>query len=212
MNKHSIPALAAATLGLLLTATPLAAHCQVPCGIYDDPNVIAGMNTDWLTIEKASAQIIELSKDPAANANQLTRWIVNKETHAQNIQDTVSAYFLAQRLKLPEGDADKDAYLKKLTLCHKVIVAAMKCKQSTDPAAVEIPPRPAPRLQDRLRRLTHGAPEPPPPESGAATIPGTGIASPGPRSRPRTNLPANPDATAGGAANIIHRHTPQPRP
>lgn len=131
----AIATTAAFTIGF--SAPDARAHCQVPCGIYDDANVIGKMHTDFTTIEKASAQIIELSKDPAANANQITRWVVNKEAHAQAIQDTVSAYFLAQRVKLPAKDSEKEAYLKKLTLCHEVIVAAMKCKQSTDPAAVK---------------------------------------------------------------------------
>jgi len=133
--KRSILALCA--LSFLAPAT-LSAHCQIPCGIYADDNVIAKMHTDFETIEKASAQIIELSKDPAANAHQLTRWIMNKESHAQSIQETVTNYFLAQRLQLTEADTDKESYLKKLTTCHKVIVAAMKCKQSTDPAAVKM--------------------------------------------------------------------------
>ena len=136
MNKTTIFALTGFAT-LLLTVNPAAAHCQVPCGIYADDNVIAGMHTDWTTIDKASKQITELSKDPSANAHQLTRWIVNKEQHAQNIQDTVSAYFLAQRLKLPAADGDKAAYLENLQLCHQVIVAAMKCKQSASPEAVK---------------------------------------------------------------------------
>ncbi|YCM45074.1 superoxide dismutase [Ni] [Verrucomicrobiaceae bacterium 227] len=133
--KRSI--LAFCALSFLAPAT-LSAHCQIPCGIYADDNVIGKMHTDFETIEKASAQIVELSKDPAANAHQLTRWIMNKESHAQAIQETVTNYFLAQRLKLTEADTDKETYLKKLTTCHKVIVAAMKCKQSTDPAAVKM--------------------------------------------------------------------------
>ena len=131
--KRSILALCA--LSFLAPAT-ISAHCQIPCGIYADDNVIEKMHTDFETIEKASMQIIELSKDPAKNAHQLTRWIMNKESHAQAIQETVLNYFLAQRLKPDE--ADKEAYLAKLTLCHKVIVTTMKCKQSTDPAAVKM--------------------------------------------------------------------------
>ena len=41
-------------------------------------------------------------------------------------------YFLAQRLKPSEMETNKEAYLKKLTLTHKIIVLAMKCKQTTD--------------------------------------------------------------------------------
>ena len=62
---------------------------------------------------------------------------MNKDKHAQDIQDQVLNYFLAQRLKLPEGEADNAAYVAKLKLCHEVIVTAMKCKQSTDIANVE---------------------------------------------------------------------------
>jgi len=126
----------AAAFALAVPST-VSAHCQVPCGIYDDDNVVQSMHTDWVTIEKASKMIIELSKDPAANAHQLTRWVVNKESHAQAIQDKVLNYFLAQRLNLPEGEADKELYLKKLALCHEIIVTAMKCKQSTDSVNVE---------------------------------------------------------------------------
>ena len=121
--------IAAASLGFSSTA---AAHCQVPCGIYNDNNVIEAMHTDWVTIEKACKQIDELSKDPAKNAHQLTRWINNKESHAQSLQETVLNYFLAQRLK-----TDDPKYVEKLKLCHAVIVTAMKCKQSTEAANVE---------------------------------------------------------------------------
>lgn len=128
--KHSL-LLAVATLSLVF-ASSAAAHCQVPCGIYDDDNVIGAMHTDWVTIDKAAKQIDELSKDPAANAHQLTRWINNKESHAQSLQETVLNYFLAQRLK-----TDDPKYDEKLKLCHAVIVTAMKCKQSTDEANVK---------------------------------------------------------------------------
>ncbi|WP_411827662.1 superoxide dismutase [Ni] [Luteolibacter sp. AS25] len=128
--------LLAAALVFAVPAT-VSAHCQVPCGIYDDDNVIQSMHTDWVTIEKASKQIIELSKDPAANAHQLTRWIMNKESHCQDLQEKILNYFLAQRLALPEDDAAKEAYTKKLTLCHEIIVTTMKCKQSTDAANVD---------------------------------------------------------------------------
>lgn len=125
-------AIIASTVALItFVASPvLSAHCQVPCGIYADDNVFAGMHKDQETIAKAMQQINELSKDPAKNANQLTRWINNKEKHAQAIQDTVAQYFLAQRVKTSE--ADKAAYTQKLILLHQITVYAMKCKQTTD--------------------------------------------------------------------------------
>lgn len=138
LMKSTIIATIAAAATTVLTLVPKAdAHCQIPCGIYDDNNVIAAMHTDWITIEKASKQVPLLMEDPTTNANQIARWVSNKEAHCQSIQDTVARYFLAQRVKLPAADGDKNAYLKKLALCHQVIVAAMKCKQSTDPKAVD---------------------------------------------------------------------------
>ncbi|MGC6581378.1 MAG: superoxide dismutase [Ni] [Akkermansiaceae bacterium] len=125
----------------LLLPSQTSAHCQVPCGIYDDNNVLGKMHTDWVTIEKAAKMIRKLTATPEAaseNAHQLIRWVNNKESHAQAIQETVTNYFLAQRLKVSEAESDNESYLKKLITCHKVIVAAMKCKQSTDPKAVEM--------------------------------------------------------------------------
>ena len=123
-------ALSSITLGLLISQ-PAAAHCQVPCGIYADDNVFVTMYKDQETVSKAMAQISELSKDMASNANQVSRWVTNKEQHAQSIQDTVAKYFLAQRVKIDEKD--QAVYTKKLTLLHQITVYAMKCKQGTDP-------------------------------------------------------------------------------
>ncbi|MEP4077987.1 superoxide dismutase [Ni] [Haloferula sp.] len=122
--------LAAALLGSL--TSDVSAHCQVPCGIFDNNNVIESMHTDWVTIDKAAKQIDELGEDPKANAHQLIRWVSNKESHAQDIQEKVLNYFLAQRLK-----TDDPEYVEKLKLCHAVIITAMKCKQSTDGAMVK---------------------------------------------------------------------------
>jgi len=125
--------LAAAAVFSLTSVSNLSAHCQVPCGIYTDDTVLKDLQTHQATIVKAMTQISELSKDAGKNANQLTRWVVNKESHAVAIQTTMLDYFLAQRLKPAEMETNKEAYLKKLTLSHKIIVLAMKCKQTTDP-------------------------------------------------------------------------------
>ena len=91
------------------------------------------------TIEKSMKQITELSADPAANMNQIVRWVNNKDEHADEIAHTVTYYFMAQRVKLPpKGDAKAhDSYVKKLTLLHQMLVYSMKAKQTTDLANVE---------------------------------------------------------------------------
>lgn len=125
--------LTAAIATLSFSAAPIVnAHCEVPCGIFSDDTVVKDLHTTQQTIAKSMRLINELSKEPGKNANQLTRWVMTKENHAVKIQDTMLQYFLAQRIKLAEMESDKESYLKKLTLAHKVIVLAMKCKQTTD--------------------------------------------------------------------------------
>ncbi len=117
------------------TASPR--HCQVPCGIYGDKMRVDMLMEDCATIEKAMTSIQTLQEDAVPSANQLVRWVMNKESHAQNIQDTVAAYWLAQRVKAPKDAAGADKYHAQLASMHRITVAAMKCKQTTDKAHVE---------------------------------------------------------------------------
>lgn len=104
------------------------AHCQIPCGIYDDHARVQSMLEDTATVEKSMDLIVELSgKSDAQSHNQMVRWVMNKEKHAQNIISTISDYFLTQRVKSSQKD-----YKERLVKHHEVIVAAMKVKQSTD--------------------------------------------------------------------------------
>ena len=114
-------------------------HCQIPCGIYDDPARFEEIAEHITTVEKSMNQINELSADPSKNANQLIRWVMNKEEHADEISHVVTFYFMAQRIKLPaEGESKAQSdYVKKLTLLHEMLVYSMKAKQSTDLANVE---------------------------------------------------------------------------
>ncbi|MBA65874.1 MAG: superoxide dismutase [Candidatus Marinimicrobia bacterium] len=103
-------------------------HCQVPCGIYDDKLRITIINEDLKTISKAMQKIKDLSNqsDPLAQ-NQINRWIVKKEEHAQNIQEICSEYFLTQRIK-----ENSKNYSEKVATLHKLLVSTMKCKQTID--------------------------------------------------------------------------------
>jgi nickel superoxide dismutase len=108
------------------------AHCQVPCGIYDDHNRVHQMREDLTTITKADKQIRALAKKKDAQSkNQLVRWVVTKEHHAEKIMRTISDYFMAQRIK-PSAKGYKTMLVKH----HKVMLAAMKCKQSVDDKSV----------------------------------------------------------------------------
>merc|ERR1712182_93116 len=76
-------------------------HCQVPCGIFDDPATVADVRQACATIRKAMVQINELSAAMSAqNFNQMTRWVNTKEEHASKIMTTIADYCLAQRCKI----------------------------------------------------------------------------------------------------------------
>jgi nickel superoxide dismutase len=109
-----------------------AAHCQVPCGIYDDPARIERLREDTRTIAKAIKNINEMAgAHSAQGVNQAVRWVTTKEDHASHIIDVMANYFLAQRVKpVASGSDGRDEYVDKLERHHAVIVAAMQAKQN----------------------------------------------------------------------------------
>lgn len=136
MNVKSLfAALASITLVTSMLSLPLSlqAHCQIPCGIYDDHARVEAMLEDAATVEKAVSMLGELvGKDDAQSYNQIVRWVSNKESHAQFIISTISDYFLTQRV-----NSSQDDYVERLKKHHAVIVAAMKAKQNSDLASAK---------------------------------------------------------------------------
>jgi len=114
-------------------------HCAVPCGIFDDPKLVAEVMEAVATITKAMVQINELSAAvTAVNINQMTRWVNTKEEHCAKIISLMSEYCLCQRVK-PIGDpkcpfASEADYIGALQAHHAVMLAATKCKQTVDSA------------------------------------------------------------------------------
>ena len=118
----------------------ITAHCQVPCGIYDDAVRIIQIREHVTTIEKAMNQIDQLTNDEssAQNMNQLIRWINTKEEHATFIQSIIADYFLAQRIKHKKNnEPGRQQYVDQTLLLQQIIVAAMKSKQSIDKSGPE---------------------------------------------------------------------------
>ncbi len=134
MFATSLTSLMILSISLVSRPTEPPVHCQVPCGIYGDMMRIEMLMEDAATIERGMSQITALSAESKPNFNQLVRWTMNKDSHAQSIQDTVAGYWLAQRIKAPKTKdaAARAAYTQRLELLHGITVAAMKCKQTTD--------------------------------------------------------------------------------
>ena len=123
---------------LLIGAIALHAHCQIPCGIYDDALRTSMIYEDLNTIDKSIDMIRKLSEEKKIDFNQLVRWINNKDLHAQKIQNAVAEYFMAQRIvPVKEGEEGYALYLRRITLLHQMLVDAMKAKQNVDPAIPE---------------------------------------------------------------------------
>jgi nickel superoxide dismutase len=117
---------------VFLTASFAAGHCEIPCGIYDDEARMGLLAEHITTMEKSMKTIMDLQNIQPLNYNQLVRWIMNKENHADAFQEIVSQYFMTQRIK-----TDMKNYNKILTVLHRMLVYAMKCKQTTDLSHIE---------------------------------------------------------------------------
>ncbi len=109
-------------------------HCEIPCGIYGDETRVQLIAEHITTIEKAINTIKTLNGEKEKNYNQIVRWVNNKEVHAEKIQKIVHQYFLTQRIKPVEvkNKQKYELYIKQLTYLHKILIYAMKAKQSTD--------------------------------------------------------------------------------
>ena len=142
--KGSRFALIAAALCVSLTGSNAFAHCQIPCGIYDDAARFALLEEHVTTLEKAMKTLEELSAAQTPNYNQIVRWVQNKEHHADEISGIVTHYFMAQRIKPADKKSEEaySKYLSELTSLHEMVVYSMKAKQTVDRKNV-----------DRLRAL-----------------------------------------------------------
>ncbi len=130
--KKTILTLSLVSMGLIIPQQ-LSAHCQIPCGIYDDNARVKSMLEDVRTVAKSVKLITELAgKTDAQSKNQVVRWVMNKEKHSQSIIATISDYFLTQRVKPSAKD-----YTERLVKHHTVIMAAMKVKQNADIKSLE---------------------------------------------------------------------------
>lgn len=109
-------------IALFLPFSEAHAHCEIPCGIYDDARMFDEIEQHITTIEKSINSIVK-----SENTHDITRWTINKEEHAQKIQDIASSYFLTQRLKV-----NAPQYMQQLLRLHLILTTSMKTKQTTD--------------------------------------------------------------------------------
>ena len=119
----------------LFSTSHLRAHCEIPCGIYDDELRMTMMGEHITTIEKAMIEIKNLTGSKKRDDHQVVRWVTNKEKHAEEFQHVVTQYFMTQRLN-PEKISEKD-YFNQLTLLHQMLLVSVKAKQTLELSHVE---------------------------------------------------------------------------
>lgn len=125
------------------------AHCEIPCGIYEDQLRVKLIKEHISTIEKSMKMINELSAAENPDYNQLVRWVNNKEEHAEKIQEIVAQYFMHQRIKIKhEGEEGYEKYIEQLTGLHRISVFAMKAKQGTEMQIIA-------KLNNAVHRFEH---------------------------------------------------------
>ena len=117
---------------VLFTAATAYSHCEIPCGIYDDPLRIELLKEHITTMEKSMKTIRDLEKSVSHHAHMLIRWVANKEEHANKFQEIVTQYFMTQRISVDDAN-----YAKKIQTLHEMLIYAMKCKQTTDLSHIE---------------------------------------------------------------------------
>ncbi len=124
---------------VLIISSAVYSHCQIPCGIYNDPMRFDMLSEEIATIEKSMNMINQLSSEAKPNMNQIVRWVENKDTHADAFSEITTYYFMAQRVAPVEKTdaAAYERYLNKITLLHQMVVTSMKTKQATDLAEVK---------------------------------------------------------------------------
>ncbi|KPK64494.1 superoxide dismutase [candidate division WOR_3 bacterium SM23_42] len=141
MHRMSARHVVVAVLPLLMVmgVNTAFAHCEIPCGIYDDEMRFEMIVEHIVTVEKSMNMILTLIEQERIDHNQLVRWINNKESHADEIQDIVCQYFMTQRIKPVEKGEDVKyiTYVKQITLLHHMLIIAMKMKQTTDLTTAE---------------------------------------------------------------------------
>ncbi len=119
-------------------SNPAWAHCQIPCGIFEDNLRFELMKEHITTIEKSMLEIQKLSQQQPIDYNQLVRWIQNKEQHASELSHILTYYFLDQRIKpVPADQPEYFLYVQKLVVVHKMLIHTMKTKQTTDLTHIE---------------------------------------------------------------------------
>lgn len=113
-------------LFLLIAPFTLAAHCQMPCGIYDDQMVYDKITEYYLTMFKAVKTLEHNELKNVDDYNKLVRWIALKDKMSDQTAELLTTYFLQQKLKPIKENRDL------VLSIHKLLFLTVAIKQNVD--------------------------------------------------------------------------------
>lgn len=103
------------------------AHCQMPCGIYNDQMVYDKIDEYYKTMVKAVSALNDNKFTNLHDRNQFIRWVTQKDKQSDEMADVICTYFLMQ--KIPPDDEDSFDLVKS---AHKLLFLIVAIKQNVD--------------------------------------------------------------------------------
>jgi len=116
----------------LLYSQSVEAHCQMPCGIYNDAMIFDKGDEYFLTMYKGISVLNNSPFSTVKEKNDFVRWVVTKEKMSDAFAEILTSYFLQQKIK--PGDLDTP---KRLESVHKLLFGLVAIKQNTSLEYVE---------------------------------------------------------------------------
>lgn len=105
----------------------LAAHCQMPCGIYHDNMVYDRIDQYVETVYKGVYVLNDSKFSTVKDKNEFVRWVMQKEKASNEVAELILTYFLQQKTKPDEADT-----VKRLVSAHKLLFLLVAIKQNAD--------------------------------------------------------------------------------
>jgi len=107
-------------------SSPLSAHCQMPCGIYDDQMIYDEVDQFYLTMYKCVKALENNQFKTDEDKNQFIRWVITKENKCNELAMLITVYFLQQKIMPIDDNAE---LVKSL---HKLLFQLVAIKQNVD--------------------------------------------------------------------------------
>lgn len=106
----------------------VSAHCQMPCGIYNDQMIYDKIDQYYDTMIKGMHVINNNKFENVHDRNEFVRWVMTKDKESDEVANVLLTYFLMQKIK-PSNDPDSLELLKSI---HNMLFLLVQIKQGTE--------------------------------------------------------------------------------